>query len=221
MHSTGSSQNTLTALLCTFTNCPQGQEPPGQQPPSCKHPNQTIHQYPCGEIPCHHTVIIHCREIAGRASTCKSSRNTPKLLGPPRLMGRSMDVIRHSQRPINIHGHFLAGNRTALRYSNMGHRRLVQQEKSKRSMRGRMDHSMHPNKTALNRNVLGAQPISEFLQGRDAWPMCHAHSSSGLTRVLPPTLLVHHSMLQQQESTRHVTFPSLQDQTKHQMRRHT
>ncbi len=87
-------------------------------------------------------------------------------------------------------------------------------DRKRGSMGGRMDHSMHPNKTALNRNVLGEQPISEFLQGRDAWPLCHAHSSSGHTRVLPPTLLVCHSMLQQQESTRHVTFPLPQDQTK-------
>jgi hypothetical protein len=53
--------------------------------------------------------------------------------------------------------------------------------------------------TQTNLRLTG-QPISEFLQGRDAWPMCHAHSSSGHTRVLPPTLLVRHSMLRQQES---------------------
>jgi hypothetical protein len=73
----------------------------------------------------HHAVRIHGRKTARRSPACNKSRNNTRLLGPPGVMGRHMDVVGHSLQSANLYRHLLVGIRHECRHPNTGYRWLI------------------------------------------------------------------------------------------------
>jgi hypothetical protein len=131
-----------------------------------------------------HLHNVESDQAPQRCPVSQRTAPTNRLLGIPRHVGRNMYVGKYRRQPTIQAQPFMARGRHGVKHTNLGHGRLVRQEKGSRFMRSRMDYMLQQNRAKVDRHILGEVTIGEFIPSGNAWPVCLTPTCQSAFRVL-------------------------------------